>query len=128
MNYLLDTHAFLWFINGDQELSKKALNLIEDSKNVIYLSVASLWELAIKISINKLTLDEPFETFIPYHIALNNIITLDISIEDLTDVAKLPLHHKNPFDRLIISQSRTNLFPVLGKDSKFDFYDVKVIW
>ena len=128
MNYLLDTHSFLWFINGDRNLSGYALDLITNPKHVIYLSVASLWEMAIKISVEKLKFDEPFRTFIPQQLAINSITTLDINFDHLTDVAHLPLHHKDPFDRLIISQSRINNIPIIGKDAKFDFYDVEIIW
>ena len=73
MNLLLDTHTFLWFIAGDSTLSKAARSAIEDLNNNLYLSVASVWEIAIKVSIDKLELSEPFETFIPEQLAENGI-------------------------------------------------------
>ncbi len=128
MNILLDTHAFLWFIAGSDELSDKARELIEDENNRIFLSAASLWEMAIKVSLGKLTLSEPFETLIPEQLALNGLEILDITIAHTTQVASLPFHHRDPFDRLIIAQALEEQLPVISVDNAFDEYGVTRIW
>jgi PIN domain nuclease of toxin-antitoxin system len=128
MNILLDTHAFLWFIAGSDELSDKARELIEDENNRIFLSAASLWEMAIKVSLGKLTLSEPFETLIPEQLALNGLEILDITIAHTTQVANLPFHHRDPFDRLIIAQALEEQLPVISVDNAFDEYGVTRIW
>ena len=95
MNLLLDTHAFLWFIAGNSSLSKKARAAIEDQNNGVLLSVASLWEIAIKISLGKITLSESFEKFIPEQLTANGIELLNISVEHTALVAIMPFHHRN---------------------------------
>lgn len=94
MKLLLDTHTFLWFIGGDERLSPTARTLIEDLSNDVYLSVASLWEMAIKISLGRLRLAQPFETFIPHQLSLNRIGLLGITISHVAKVATLPFHHR----------------------------------
>lgn len=128
MNILLDTHAFLWFIAGSDELSDKAREHIEDENNRVFLSAASLWEMAIKVSLGKLTLSEPFETLIPEQLALNGVEILGITVAHTTQVANLPFHHRDPFDRLIIAQALEEQLPVISVDGAFDEYGVKRIW
>jgi PIN domain nuclease of toxin-antitoxin system len=128
MNLLLDTHTFLWFIAGSKSLSKKARSLIEDETNRVYLSAASLWEIAIKVSLSKLTLSEPFETFIPEQLSINSIELLGISVSHASRVASLPFHHRDPFDRLLIAQSLTEEIPVVSADNVLDAYGVKRLW
>lgn len=128
MNILLDTHAFLWFIAGSNELSEKARELIEDENNRVFLSAASLWEMAIKVSLEKLTLSEPFETLIPEQLALNGVEILGITVAHTTQVAILPFHHRDPFDRLIIAQALEEQIPVISADDTFDKYGVTRIW
>ncbi len=128
MRLLLDTHSFLWFIAGDEQLSAVAREIIADMDNEVLLSVASLWEIAIKVSLGKLTLGKPFEELIPEQLVLNNIDVLPIGLDDLSLVATLPLHHRDPFDRLIIAQAITGELPIVGKDSAFTQYPVDLIW
>ena len=128
MNILLDTHAFLWFIAGSNELSDKARELIEDENNRVFLSAASLWEMAIKVSLEKLTLSESFETLIPEQLALNGVEILGITVAHTTQVANLPFHHRDPFDRLIIAQALEEQMPVISADGAFDEYGVTRIW
>jgi len=128
MNILLDTHAFLWFIAGCNELSDKARELIEDENNRILLSAGSLWEMAIKVSLKKLTLVEPYETLIPDQLALNCVEILGITVAHTTQLVNLPFHHRDPFDRLIISQALEEHIPVISVDDSFDQYDVTRIW
>jgi PIN domain nuclease of toxin-antitoxin system len=128
MKLLLDTHTFLWFIMGSSRLSKKARELIEDVNNERLLSIASLWEMAIKISIGKLTLVEPFEVLIPRQLKLNRIELLNIQIEHIATVAVLPFYHRDPFDRLLIAQCMVEILPLLNADESMDNYPIKRIW
>jgi PIN domain nuclease of toxin-antitoxin system len=125
---LLDTHSFLWFIGGDEQLSDVARELITDIDNDVLLSVASLWEIAIKVSIDKLALAKPFEELIPEQIVLNEIEVHPIGLDALSLVAKLPFHHRDPFDRLIIAQAIIGEFPIVSKDGAFAHYPVDLIW
>ena len=102
MKFLLDTHAFLWFIMGSSNLSGNARTLIEDPANERLLSVASLWEVAIKVSLGKLTLSAPFEHLIPAQLTLKGIEQLKIKVDHLSRLATLPFHHRDryrPLDR-----------------------------
>ncbi|MGC8714865.1 MAG: type II toxin-antitoxin system VapC family toxin [Leptodesmis sp.] len=127
MKILLDTHTFLWFINDSPELSNAAADLLESDVNLL-LSMASLWEIAIKVSLNKLTLPDDYELFIPQQIILNNIEILTITFEHLTIVSKLPFHHRDPFDRLLIAQSMSEKLQIVSADTKFDSYEVDRKW
>lgn len=106
MRYLLDTHTFLWFINDAPELSIPAKTLIEDPENVIYLSIASLWEIAIKFSLSKLFIPSPFLEFISGQIDENNILLLEITPQHVGVVAMLPFHHRDPFVTALLSRNR----------------------
>jgi PIN domain nuclease of toxin-antitoxin system len=128
MRLLLDTHTFLWFIAGDPNLSPKARLLIEDAANQPLLSVASLWEMAIKVSLGKLSFDQPFKTLIPQQLSLNGITLLDITINHIAVITNLPFHHRDPFDRLIIAQAIIEQIPIVGKDTAFDSYDISRLW
>ena len=128
MNFLLDTHTFLWFIDGNSSLSEHARVLIEDSQNTIYVSMASIWEMAIKVSLGKLQTSQPFELFLPSQLITNNFSVLDIAVSHALRVASLPFHHRDPFDRLLIAQSLVENWPIIGTDSQFDAYGVTRIW
>jgi len=127
---LLDTHAFLWLIAGDANLSPMAREAIETQDNESLLSVASLWEMAIKVSLGKLTLsfDEPFAEAIGGLLLENGIGVLPIDIIHVGQVAVMPFHHRDPFDRLIIAQALVESLMVVGRDESFDSYGVKRIW
>lgn len=130
MNILLDTHAFLWFVFADLSLSAYAKGLIEDESNVKFLSMASIWEMAIKYSIDKLPLIRPlkFEDFMVHQIRSNGLIVLPINFSHLAHVSSLPVHHRDPFDRLIIAQSVVEKMPVISIDRAFDAYGVTRLW
>lgn len=123
MKILLDTHTFLWFINDSPELSGSAADLLESDVDLL-LSTASLWEIAIKVSLNKLTLPDSYEQFIPQQITLNNIEILTITFEHLTIVSRLPFHHRDPFDRLLIAQSMSENLQIVSTDTQFDRYGI----
>lgn len=129
MRLLLDTHTFLWFICGNPKLSGYARQLIEDTGNERLLSIASLWEMSIKVSIGKLRLKLTFPEMVRDHIEGNAMKLLHIRPEHLDIVRLLPFHHKDPFDRLIISQSRSENIPLLSRDELFDDYTgIRRIW
>jgi PIN domain nuclease of toxin-antitoxin system len=128
MKLLLDTHTFLWFIMGSPNLSDKARTLIEEPSNESLLSVASLWEMAIKVSLGKLTLSAPFGDLIPEQLSLNGIGLLNLSTAHAALLATLPFHHRDPFDRLLIAQAITEQMPVVGIDAAFDTYGITRLW
>ena len=131
MEILLDTHAFLWYMAGDVRLSDNAKSYIDNLENIRYLSMASLWEIAIKYSNGRLILKEPYETLIPRLIQANGINVLNLSVEHMSEVANLSSPdstHKDPFDRLIITQSKVEDIPVLSIDVKFDAYKIHRLW
>ena len=125
MNILLDTHAFLWFVDDNPRLSQSARVLIESSETQPFLSTASLWEIAIKISLGKLTLKQPYETFIPNQLALNGISTLNITMEHTAALATLPFHHRDPFDRLLAVQAKIEEMIFVSADPAFEAYAIQ---
>lgn len=128
MNFLLDTSTFLWFVTNDNTLSAGTRTLLESPRNGIYVSVASLWEIAIKCNLGKLDIALPFSHFIDRGLAGNRLRLLDIKISHLKRIAELPLIHRDPFDRLIIVQSLEEGLPVITNDVTFDDYAVQRIW
>lgn len=124
---LIDTNAFLYFINNDSALSKKAGNLLESEVDLL-ISAACLWEIAIKFSTGKLSLPDSFGNFIPAQIYQNDIKILPLTLQHLEKVSKLPFHHKDPFDRLIIAQSIIEDLPIISSDAAFDSYGIERIW
>jgi len=127
MRYLIDTHTFLWFIDDSPQLSVDVKNLLESETDII-LSVASLWEIAIKVSIGKLRLPDAYDKFIPDQVAANDIEVLPISLGHLSVVATLPFHHRDPFDRLIIAQGMVEKMEIISVDGVFDAYPIKRLW
>ena len=128
MQLLLDTNVFLWFISGNDQLSIKARNYIADFDNELILSVASLWEIAIKTSIGKLELLRPFDQLIPAQLEENSVDVLPIELNHLSKIINLEFHHRDPFDRLIIAQSITEKIPLITSDATFAKYPVNIIW
>jgi PIN domain nuclease of toxin-antitoxin system len=128
MRLLLDTHSFLWFIDGSSQLSTRARQLIEDMANERFLSVASLWEIAIKTSVGKLSLGQPFAALIPHQLSINGIALLGITIRHATAVADLPLHHRDPFDRMLAAQAQVEQLLIVSGDPAFDAYGVTRLW
>jgi PIN domain nuclease of toxin-antitoxin system len=123
MKLLLDTHVFLWFIMGSALLSAETRALIEDEKNRKFISVASLWEIAIKSSIGKLSLSAPFDQLIPQQLSLNGFELLPIEVFHLAAVTTLPFHHRDPFDRLLIAQALAENMPIVSSDPAFNTYN-----
>ena len=127
MNYLADTHTFLWFVTGDKKTSATAKGIIEDESNDVFVSIASLWEIAIKLGLKKIDLAIAFETLFTESERLG-IQIIPLQKTDLLNLLNLFLHHRDPFDRIMISQAQTRNLIIISKDEIFKFYDVKTIW
>lgn len=128
MKLLLDTHAFLWFIAGDDRLREPARTLITSPETERLLSVAGLWEMSIKASLGRLDLDLSFANLVEQQVAGNGITLLSVAPAHLDALARLPFHHKDPFDRLMIAQAMHEEATVLSRDAAFAAYGVPVIW
>ena len=128
MKYLLDTHTLLWFLKGDKKLRDKARQLIDSPHNAKFLSIVSLWEIAVKVSLGKLVLDKSFERLFPEQLYFSRIEILDITVDSLIKLTTLPFHHRDPFDRLIIAQALVEGIPIIGADAAFDAYGISREW
>ncbi|ELS03743.1 hypothetical protein Xen7305DRAFT_00034670 [Xenococcus sp. PCC 7305] len=128
MRLLLDTHTFIWYVTNNRKLSLKAQQLINDGNNEVFLSIVSIWEMAIKHSVGKLRFELPFELFMKRQLKVNDFQLLNIKVDHLVIVANLPLHHRDPFDRLIIAQAIAEKIPVVGTDEIFDLYPIERLW
>jgi PIN domain nuclease of toxin-antitoxin system len=127
VNLLVDTQALLWFVAGDERLSSRAREAIEAPDTVNYVSVASWWEMAIKCSLGKLRLDDPLEEFMKQRTD-EGFRTLPIETRHLPPLLRLPFHHRDPFDRLLVCQAAAERIPVCTADPVFDRYDVERVW
>jgi PIN domain nuclease of toxin-antitoxin system len=127
LKLLLDTHAFIWFINGDERLSIKSKKEILKSSNKKFISMVSIWEMAIKTSLGKLRINYPFnEVF--NQIEENGFETLSITFDHTLLVSQLEFHHRDPFDRLLIAQAISENMKIISKDENLNKYQVKIIW
>lgn len=127
MELLLDTHAFLWWVDG-RPLPRAARAAIADPTNSCRISLASCWEMAIKVSLGKLRLPVPLERFIPEQMAANGFRLLEIDLGDIARVATLPFHHRDPFDRLLAAQALDGGFRIVSADRVFQRYGVRRVW
>ena len=127
MSFLLDTHAFLWFISGDSQLPDSIRSKIEDINQPCFISSASLWEITIKQQLGKLTLDISLKELFEY-LDRNQIELIQINYEHLLSLSKLPTHHSDPFDRLIIAQAIAEDLILVTKDKGLKKYKVKQQW
>jgi PIN domain nuclease of toxin-antitoxin system len=126
--FLLDTHAFLWFIMGDPSLAETARRVIEASDTQKVISLVSLWEIGIKHRLGKLPLSRPFHELMPEQIQLNGFGVLPLELAHINLTLDLPLHHRDPFDRLLIAQAFSEKLTIIGKDRFFEAYGVPMIW
>jgi PIN domain nuclease of toxin-antitoxin system len=128
VDFLLDTHSFIWFLQGSEKLSIQARDIIENDSNKLYLSIASVWEIAIKLNLGKLKMDLELED-LKIEIFKNNIELLALDFEHLITLTKFNLLHRDPFDRIIISQGLSEKLCIITKDLHFKLYtDVNLIW
>jgi PIN domain nuclease of toxin-antitoxin system len=128
MRLLLDTHTFLWFVLGETQLSDTAQSYILDRENTKLVSPANYWEIAIKISLKKYILNEPYEEFMQRGIFGNGFSVLSIEPKHTAALTTLPFHHRDPFDRLLIAQALVEAIPILSVDTAFDAYPVTRLW
>lgn len=128
MNLLLDTHAFLWWVTADPQLSEAASEAIADGANTIYLSAATAWEIANKAGLGKLQLPADPEPFLKRQLALNAIEVLSIDHRHALHVFSLPRLHRDPFDRILIAQSQVESLTIVTADEMIGRYEVKTIW
>lgn len=128
MRLLLDTHALLWFCEGSSELSSSAKDAMEDSSNQCFVSHASAWEIAIKLSLHKLHLDMGYEELFPTSVLTNGFHILDQTFAHYQELLALPFHHRDPFDRLLIAQARKENMTLVSCDRVFPAYDVPILW
>jgi len=128
MKLLLDTHALLWFLAGESRIAPRVRRRISDARNTKLLSVASVWEMAIKLSLRKLELDDPLDRLVERSTREAGIELLGISPAHATGVAHLPWHHRDPFDRLLVSQALHEELVIVSADESFDAYGVQRLW
>lgn len=127
MQLLLDTHTFIWFINGDSSLPNKIIDEIKNLKNQCFISIVSIWEIAIKCKLNKLSLNADFDRILDFP-DQNQIEILPISFDHIIKLNELDFYHRDPFDRIIIAQGMSENLTILTKDQNFSFYKVKALW
>lgn len=125
---LVDSHAVLWYVDQDQMLSVTAHRAITDPANDLLVSAATVWEIAIKTSIGKLSLSQPYRLWMKKAIADLRASLLPVSVDYADIQANLPFHHRDPFDRLVIAQALVEGISVVSADSQFDAYGVNRVW
>ena len=128
MRLLLDTHVFLWWIGDDPRVSLRAHKAIAMAENEVFLSVASAWEIAVKTRLGKLALPADVESFLPDQIQRNGISILPIGLAHALRLSLLPLHHRDPFDRMLVAQAQVDNLTLVTADASLRRYDVKLCW
>ena len=126
MNVILDTYILLWFLSGDKKLSQKQKSIITDVQNTKFVSIATIWEVALKANNGKLDLDVSLKKFVE-SVYENNFQIIDIQISHIYHLSKLPFHHNDPFDRIIIAQAMIKNYSLITNDTQIKKYKVKVI-
>lgn len=125
---MLDTHVWLWMLSARARLSPQSLETIEDTETELYLSAASSWEIAIKNAAGKLPLPEPPSRYVPDRMMRSRVTPLVVEHVHALEVAALPLHHRDPFDRLLVAQARVEGLPLLTADRRLEPYEVELVW
>lgn len=128
MNLLLDTHAFIWMLDEPEKLSRKVIEAHQDAASALYVSVASLWEIQIKIASGKLEMDLPLTQVVREQLQGDRYLLLDIRAAHVLELDALPRLHGDPFDRVLIAQSRVENLPLVSSDGVFDKYPVELFW
>lgn len=127
MRLLLDTHAFLWFATGDRRLSRRARAAMESGDAELVLSAASVWEIAIKAGLGRLTLPSAVDAYIAEKVARGYRL-LPVSWMQAAAIERLPFHHRDPFDRLLAAQARGEGYQLVSRDRVFDKYGIERVW
>jgi len=128
MTYLIDTHTLLWIVTDNPRLSKKVKSLYLNPANRMFVSIACLWEITIKVSLKKLTIPGSVSDFVTDHVQGNDMRLLDITRHHLAVLEHLPWHHRDPFDRLLACQAMHEKAALLSEDAEFDRYPIARIW
>ena len=128
MRLLLDTHAFLWWVGANRELSRRARAAIGSGRNECFVSVASGWEIGIKVSLGALKVEGALDRFLPEQLAANSFQPLPVELRHCARLAALPFHHRDPFDRMLVAQALEEEFAVVTADPVFAKYGVKRVW
>ena len=128
MKLLLDTHTFMWGHSEPEYIPKNTLTLLQDPENEVILSVVSLWEMQIKIQLGKLTLRDDLELMLKIQQERNNISLLSVTLPQILELKTLPLHHKDPFDRILIAKSKVENATLISRDSIFKSYECSLTW
>ena len=127
MNLLLDTHALLWYVTNDERLSNKSLNAVNDKANVCTVSVVRLWEITVKVSLQKLELKTSLDNLV-LDLKANDINVIGIHVSHLNALRELPLHHRDPFDRLIVAQAKAENLVLVTNDKALAAYGAETLW
>jgi PIN domain nuclease of toxin-antitoxin system len=125
---LLDTQCWLWWFAQPERLNEEVITQIADENNELWFSVASIWEMGIKVAIRKLPLPEPIDSYIPSCMVQLGARSLEITASHALRAAALPLHHRDPFDRMLIAQTQMENMVLVSTDSMFKQYDVSILW
>ena len=128
MKILLDTQIFLWALAEPKHLGENAKSLLRSQKNQLYLSAASPWEISIKVGLGKLPLPEPPDKYISSRMAELKVLPLDIKHHHTFVVYTLPLHHRDPFDRILIASAIAENLHLMSADQQFYRYDINLLW
>ncbi|RZM82297.1 type II toxin-antitoxin system VapC family toxin [Leptolyngbya iicbica] len=128
MKLLLDTHTFIWWDSQSSQIQKTTLDLLKNPDSALFLSLVSVWEIQIKVHLGKLELQAPLLEIVQRQVSQNAISILPITLDHIIELDQLPWHHKDPFDRLLIAQSRTEAAVLVSKDPAFASYDCQTLW
>ena len=128
MKVLMDTHAFLWSITGDDRLSKTAEEIFLNPDNNLYFSAASFWEICIKLSLGKLSLKRGWFKTIQEEMRINAVQWLPVEMQHCVELTKLPFHHRDPFDRMLIAHAMAEDLQLLSRDGRLSAYEIERIW
>ena len=127
MNLLLDTHALIWWLATPERLSEPARNEIADPGNGVYVSAASAWEMAIKTGLGRLTAQPDLQSWLPARLSTERFVPLPVTLAHALGVERLPFHHRDPFDRILIAQANAEGMALVTRDSAFDRYELRLL-
>jgi len=127
VSYLIDTHVLIWLLASSPRLGAEIVQTLSDPRHGVYVSTASVWEIAIKVSLRRLNVPPDLSRWLPMALAAARMSVLSVDVESALGVEHLPLHHSDPFDRLLISQARVSGYTLVTADRIFDRYDVPLL-
>ena len=128
MKLLLDTHTVIWSMDNPTKLSRPAVEALENESNERLISIATVWELSIKVQLGKLALSRPFRDWIDDALVFLCASLLPVTLDHADEQHRLPLHHRDPFDRMLVAQAKVSGLTVVSVDEAFDLYGVPRLW